>query len=470
MSGTGADLLVVGVDGLDYDLVLQLKDQLPTLAALVEESQPHSSVFPPDSVPSWTTIVTGLKTTEHAQMSNVKYFLEDAEESVVDANVNQYSERCFWEDCRGDDIAVINPFLAYPPWSPRGTGAMVSGPPFAERPPEVRDPRGLLVGVPPRMGGFTRIPRRRELESFCSETLDVGRQQWDYALAQLRARRWDLLFVTSLVVDRLEHYTWRYMNRDGVGDLSDVILRAHEDLERFLVAALGEQGDGQRLVLVSDHGHGPRANIGVNLHEYLRRQGLYRVTSSSSTWKKRTIEFAKTLVYSVAPRLRLEDAAISIARRLPAKRALKSGSYVGTPSDGSVVIPDLAGSNPFGGIHLPPGTDPDPIVASLLGLRHQGRPVFRWIRTKQEVLGTSDPDQVYPDLLFEMEPTYGPTWNLYGPIFSPIITRKRQSGGHTRRSVYAEWPANNALRPADSVEVNACLRALLSQHTKTPGA
>jgi predicted AlkP superfamily phosphohydrolase/phosphomutase len=145
VSSHGADLLVIGVDGLDFDLVHELRDRVPTLYKIVSGTQPHASVFPPDSVPSWTTIVTGLAPTEHAQLSNVKYFLEDAQESTVQANLNDFSERCFWERATGDTIAVVNPFLAYPPWAPRGAGAMVSGPPFAEEAPMVADPNGLLT-------------------------------------------------------------------------------------------------------------------------------------------------------------------------------------------------------------------------------------------------------------------------------------------------------------------------------------
>jgi hypothetical protein len=77
------------------------------------------------------------------------------------------------------------------------------------------------------------------------------------------------------------------------------------------------------------------------------------------------------------------------------------------------------------------------------------------------VLGRPDPKGVYPDLLFEMEPGFGPTWNLYGPVFAPVITRRRQSGGHTRRGVYAEWPSAPDVPPADSLDVHRRLLELV---------
>jgi hypothetical protein len=462
MSESGARLLVVGVDGLDFDLVHRLADRLPTLATLVDGSSPHAAVFPPDSVPSWTSILTGLHPVEHGQLTNVKFFLEDAADSAVDADVNQFSHLCFWEQARGDDVAVINPFLAYPPWAPKGTGAMVSGSPFAERDPQLADPRGLLTGErPPRMGGFTRIPASGELAQFSEETLVTGRRQWDYAMSQLVSRRWDLFFVTSLVIDRVEHYTWRQCDAGRPDPLADVIPRAHLDLEHFLARALDLQGPDGRVVLLSDHGHGPRASMGVNLHELLRRHGLYQVSASSSSARRRAVEWLKTMTYSLAPRLRLEDQAIRLARTLPARRAMKSGSYVGRPTGASVAVPDLAGSNPFGGLLVPTERAGREAVDLLLGLRYRGRPVFRWIRPTPEVLGRPDPQGVYPDYLFEMEPDFGPTWNLYGPVFAPVITRRRQSGGHTRRGVYAEWPSGPDVPPANSLDVHRRLVELV---------
>jgi predicted AlkP superfamily phosphohydrolase/phosphomutase len=348
---------------------------------------------------------------------------------------------------------------------------MVSGPPFAEEAPMVADPNGLLTGEPPsRMGGFSKIPKTAELDEFCAETLAVGDAQFEYALAQLRARRWDLFFFTSLVIDRVEHYTWRNYSAGGPGPLPQVIPRAHEALDAFLRAALELQTEGQRLVLLSDHGHGPRAEIGVNLHEYLRRRGLYQISRSSSTLKKRGIEWAKTMVYSAAPRLGAENAAIAFARRLPAKRALKSGSFVGSPRPDSVSVPDLAGSNPFGGVRVPDSVDTEKVIATLTALTHRGKPVFRWVAPKGDVLADGDPGGLYPDLLFEMDPKYGPTWNLYGPIFSPVITRKRQSGGHTRRSVFAIWPAPaEAAQAKDSMEVHRALRHLVADASGAKG-
>ena len=96
------------------------------------------------------------------------------------------------------------------------------------------------------------------------------------------------------------------------------------------------------------------------------------------------------------------------------------------------------------------------------GIRHRGRHVVKWIARTEEVLGAgAAKSDVYPELVFELFPDYGPTWNLYGPIFTPIVTRRRQSGGHTRRAVCAGLP-QLPWQPRDSHEVNRLLRSLVT--------
>ena len=464
MMDSGARTLVVGVDGLDFDLVRQLRRRLPLLNQILDGSRPHESVFPPDSVPSWTTIVTGLKPEEHRQLSNVKFFLEDLSESGIQADLNSFTPECFWEEAVGDDIAVINPFLAYPPWPPKGKGAMVSGPPFAEETPSSSDPQGLLVGeLPSRMGGFTEIPRQRDLQVFADRTLTVAAAQYEYAIRQLMHRRWDLFFYTTLAIDRLEHYAWRHYDADQRrSQLSEIIPRAHEQLEEFVSKCVSTLGSSDQFILLSDHGHGARASTGVNLQEVLRRKGLFEIDPGSSTGRRKAIEVLKTAAFTVAPAVRAEDLMLRLAPRIPAKKALKSGTYVGSPARQSASVLDLAGSNPFGGVRAADAGLQDDVIVAFEGIRHRGRRVVKWIARTEEALGAeAAKSDVYPELVFELFPDYGPTWNLYGPIFTRIVTRRRQSGGHTRRAVCAGLP-QLPWQPRDSHEVNRLLRSFVT--------
>lgn len=60
-------LIILGIDGMDWDVVVRYKDKLPNLYKLMEKNGfPHlRSVFPADTTPAWSTIYTGVDPSEH---------------------------------------------------------------------------------------------------------------------------------------------------------------------------------------------------------------------------------------------------------------------------------------------------------------------------------------------------------------------------------------------------------------------
>ncbi len=234
-------LLVLGVDGMDHDVVLRLgAEQLPNLQPLVAASRPHASTFPPDSVPSWTTMLTGVPPWHHGQLHSKNYILDKAGGGPEVAGLAGLEDRCFWHALpRSSRLVIINPFLAFPPFQPLPEGAMVSAPSFTEQLPQVVDPQGRLVGVPPaRMGGFTMVPQQKDIAPFAAETAEVAAEQYDYALRQLEAGRWDVLFHTNLTVDRIQHFAWRHYDVDDPthpgAEHGDLVPAAYRQFDRFL--------------------------------------------------------------------------------------------------------------------------------------------------------------------------------------------------------------------------------------------
>jgi predicted AlkP superfamily phosphohydrolase/phosphomutase len=459
-------LLLVGVDGLDYDVVLRMgAEQLPKLHPLVAASQPHSSTFPPDSVPSWTTMLTGIPPWKHGRLHSKNYIIDSSSGPEV-ASLSGLEDQCFWHALRPDyKLAVINPFLAFPAFQPSPGGAMVSAPSFSELPASVADENNMLVGAPPeRMGGFTSVPRQRDIAEFAAETLKVADAQFQYTLAQIDSKHWDVVFHTNLTVDRIQHFAWRHFDRTDPTHPgpkhADLVPAAYRQVDSFLTDATNLCSSDAEVVVFSDHGHGPRASVGVNLQEVLRRQGLYVV---NTTPLRRVVETAKTALLSYAPMCHLDDGVIWLAKRMPAKAALKSGKIAGLPTQGSVNVPDIAGSNPYGGISTGGQESVSVDVMELLKeLKYDDRYVTKWVKPVAEVFEATESTDHYPDLLFEFHPEFAPLWNMYGPVFAPIITRRRLSGGHTMRSVFAT-SATGIDAPKDSRTVHAALRKVCAR-------
>ena len=64
-------LIILGIDGMDWDVIVRYKDKLPNLYGLMQKNNyPHlRSVFPADTTPAWSTIYTGLDPSEHASLT-----------------------------------------------------------------------------------------------------------------------------------------------------------------------------------------------------------------------------------------------------------------------------------------------------------------------------------------------------------------------------------------------------------------
>ena len=96
------------------------------------------------------------------------------------------------------------------------------------------------------------------------------------------------------------------------------------------------------------------------------------------------------------------------------------------------------------------------MIVAFEGIRHRGRRVVKWIARTEEVLGAeAAKSDVYPELVFELFPDYGPTWNLYGPIFSAFHQKAPVWGTYSPRCVCGTAAA--ALATSRQYQVNRLL-------------
>src|SRR5689334_21404026 len=120
-------LLILGIDGMDYALTASLINRLPNIKSMQANGllAPLKSVFPPDSIPAWITVYTGLDPSEHGIPESVNYF--DGDNLIHRVDTSIFQGRTFWDllGKAGLKVQVLNPFMAFPPWDVNGF--MVSG-------------------------------------------------------------------------------------------------------------------------------------------------------------------------------------------------------------------------------------------------------------------------------------------------------------------------------------------------------
>ncbi|HEY1352961.1 MAG TPA: alkaline phosphatase family protein, partial [Ktedonobacteraceae bacterium] len=101
--------MLIGISGLDADLLRVYGPSLPNLRRLMLESPflELESTVPPEPAPAWTSVYTGLNPANHGLLARI-----DCLERAVPCGVTFHGE-CFWEKAAraGKQVCVLNPLL-----------------------------------------------------------------------------------------------------------------------------------------------------------------------------------------------------------------------------------------------------------------------------------------------------------------------------------------------------------------------
>lgn len=450
-------IVVIGIDGMDWRVLEPLLPGLPNLRAIAEKgfAGEMRAIFPPDSIPSWVSIFTGLDPSEHGILESIDYFKKGAKQFSVDTGA--FRGRTFWDKAgeAGHKVIVVNPLLAYPPW--KVNGIMASGPVFVSGESAVLPPDALSRHPAPSLGGIVDFPDKGELEGFVEKSKAETRRIVDYTVRLMEREPWDLAFVTLLTLDRVFHFLWRYSDPD---DPTYPRRNKHghriEEFHRFLDECVGAiaraAGPDAVLLVVSDHGHGRRPTLHFNLNQLLLERGLLasRVKGPRLISPRYHIDRTKNLTLEALHRLDMEDVSYRVARVLPWTRKLKKGDFMTERSDNLATASEFGGNNPFGGIDVSKkrcaeeGIEYESLRSSIIAMLADvkdrgGDRVFLWARRREEVYRGPYLER-FPDILYEMDAAYGTSWSVHRPLVTINPRHRKISGGHRPGGVLLAGP------------------------------
>jgi predicted AlkP superfamily phosphohydrolase/phosphomutase len=454
-----SSIVIIGIDGMDYDLVQQWKDDLPIMSQMIKSDTfyPLESVFPPDSVPAWASIYTGLNPTEHGVLQHINYLSKGG----VAINIDNFKGRTFWDIAgkRDKKVCIINPFLAYPVWPVNGV--MINGPSFGKGHvlsfPETIVNKGSDI---PRLGGLVEFPRKDALKEFIYINQKDVRCITDFAIKMFEKDNYDLRFVTFLNLDRVQHFLWRYFDEDdptypGRNEFKNII-KEYYILFDSIIGKMQEAFPDSVLLVLSDHGHGRRCTKVVNINEYLRQKGYLFSKGDKIRFLnyKFLIEKTKTLTLDFLDKYDMEDLLYKITPYIPFKKSLKSSSFLmNSLNNMAEVDTHFGGVNPFGGIKinkvklqnikLEYEDFRNQLINDLFKFNSgfQNNKIIKWIGKREDIY-TGNHIELYPDVLFELYPDYGASPTLHTKLISKSTTHKKISGGHNKYGVlgYANLP------------------------------
>jgi predicted AlkP superfamily phosphohydrolase/phosphomutase len=441
-------LIVIGIDGMDPWVFDKLHTEMPHLSSILQTGcyKHCDSVFPPDSIPAWATIFTGQYPDSHGWLDNIDY--EDIRRGAAVNKMCDLQGRTFWDQLSnaGKRVCIINPLLAYPPWPVNGV--MASGPVFITGEKQIYPEKMALEYKLPELGGMTDFPAENQLEQFLEEGLLSTRELAQFGLQLMDSEQWDLFFISFFALDRIQHFLWRFWDTSdplypGSSKLESAIVKAYKAFDDIIGTVLERTARGTGLIVLSDHGHGQRPTMLLNLNEALRIAGLLRVPGNiiRPMPLRKYVEIIKNMSIKITAKTLGERWLYRIGRMLPrnTRKALKKSSYLIDRESSTAWVSDIGGGASVGGITIN-GKIPRlsmeykqaiEEVKKCLSAIPSGSydKVVQWIKVPGN-------DSSYPDVIFEMDSHFSVGRSLFCPLVEESPRHKVISGGHKKQSVF----------------------------------
>ncbi|HEY0752890.1 MAG TPA: alkaline phosphatase family protein, partial [Ktedonobacteraceae bacterium] len=265
-------VLLLGISGLDADLLRVYGPSLPNLRRLMLASPflDINSTIPPEPVPAWVSVYTGLNPANHGMLAS----MDCLERTPPDTQ--DFHEELFWEKAAraGKRVCVLNP-LIIAEQSLEGLMLVPSTP----CPLEGHQTQ-LLTEAFPALLDEPLIPPASQLPTFCKTLQERTEKQVATGLEILAREPWDLFFMQLDALDHVQHFLWRYSDPGdpmypGKNEHANRILEFYQFFDK-IVGRFRAAIEGSECVLgvVSSHGHERRCIYRLHINEWLREQSF----------------------------------------------------------------------------------------------------------------------------------------------------------------------------------------------------
>lgn len=459
-------LLVIGLDGATFDLIgpMAERGELPTLARLMEQGAwgPLQSTTPPVSPQAWSSFLTGVGPGKHGVFG----FLgpprgRSYRRPVLSSGDIRQPTLLQIAGEAAHRVAAFGIPMTYPPGPLNGILVPEQHGPPLSFPPGIWEQLIAAIGDPRDVASHIPYLFTLDKRPYVEHQLGLVETQRRAVHWLMDQEHFDLLIAVFTASDRMNHFLWKYMDRnhpEHPRDWTDLLGDALPGIYRRLDAVIGELweriGERGTILIVSDHGSGPLWKR-FYANQWLRQNGYLSV---------RSFPFRLASVRYPWPVLRLLNAA---ARRiglpyqdLPIKRWRgpidpesydprfffdahlvidwsKTRAYSGNGSEYGIFV-NLRGREPRGIVN--PGSEYDALVDEL----HHGLLSLHDPETGEAVVSRVwRQDEIYsgpyvqraPDLVAEFTQH---CYALSPDIFqaNPLGTARLNSGTHRPEGIF----------------------------------
>lgn len=455
-------LAILGIDSLDPDILLHHRAVLPNFSQLMSRSPTFRSrsIFPPDTIPAWVSIFTGLQPANHGILYSYDMFDSGLEE-LRNLRIDRIRGTTFWDIAgkRGLRSVVIFPQGIFPGWEI--PGVMICKSPVDVRKDRCRTEADIEVhpddaqekyGIPRHYNGlWGGYPGGRLLEEWSDIGLCILERERKWGLSLLENEPWDLFFIYISVLDIIQHRLWRFYDPadptyPGANTLGGIIPHFYKAVDTVVGDFLAAAPEATFLVL-SDHGHGMRPPRTVNINEVLRLNGHLICTP----WAGITEGRIRNTILGLAQQFGLEESLMTLVMMSPSisreGKSLYSGQGGINRQRSRAYLSHFAGikSYPHGGIEINREVVSDQdydklrdaIIHLLSSLRTpEDQPQFEFVEKREEIFPGPHTPMIFPDIVFRLGGGYGVGWEMYRGIYGQATDHRLASGGHAQNAVF----------------------------------
>lgn len=443
-----SQIMIIGISGLDADLLRVYGPSLPNLRRLMLESPflELQSTIPPEPVPAWGSVYTGLNPANHGLLEK----MDCLERNVSDLQPSQ--AEMFWESAvrAGKRVCVLNPLLVGPDRSNEGF--------FLSSPSGAAQHTFLPGGAFPSLLDEPLIPPASQLTSFCDSLRERTERQVVVALEQLARESWDLFFVQLDALDHIQHFLWRYSDPSdptypGKNEHANSILEFYRLFDQIVGRFRAVRGEECVLAIVSSYGHKRRCIYRLHINEWLRTQSLLTPQSKAIPFFGLPSTHPPQSALPMHPwRERLGELLTELIRRLPwFGEWQRPGQTIDQQRTIAQLVELASATSSYGGIKLNRAQiereqrDYEQVRMAILTQFEQlcvkDSPVVNWVRKREQCYQGKQIDR-YPDILFELRSDFGVGRSLGTPLVVPDSTHRLVSGAHSAHGVFLleNWP------------------------------
>lgn len=454
-------VLIIGIDGLDIELIKKHLDELPNFKKILKNS-PHinfESVFPPDSPTAWTSIYTGKNPAEHGVVSFKDPFTPT---KVCEYLGTDISGKTFWDIAgnAGKKVCVIFPHLGYPVWPVNG--AMIG------RTTEVDIREFDIQTFPVSLYNEYDMSGLQPMSSYPIKIGDIIEptkklilNETQLGLKLLRDIEWDLYFIYFSSLDNIEHLFWMYFDeRDPEhpknNPYKEVIPEFYKFYDKEVIGKFLQIIDNDTvLIVLSDHGHAMRPAKIVNINELFRRNGFLQ-SKIDNNKKLINIDyllesFRKIALTAINEYRLVGKIASKVLKIFP--RSLRSYNNI-TPIDienTMAYLSDPSGglkAYSYAGIKVRENKNYEKTCTDIINILSEITdpvtldPILEWACMREEVYKGENLSK-YPDILFKLRDDWGVGWELNGNIIGNSLSHKLHSGNHRQKTAVFIIYGNN---------------------------